>query len=59
MLRNYMKMALKVLLRRKLFTCISLFTISFTLMVLMVAASLFDHLFGSFPRRRARTAPCC
>lgn len=49
MLRNYMKMALKVLLRRKLFTCISLFTISFTLMVLMVAASLFDHLFGSFP----------
>ena len=49
MLKNYMKMALKVLLRRKLFTCISLFTISFTLMVLMVAASLFDHLFGSFP----------
>ena len=49
MLRNYMKMALKVLLRRKLFTCISLFTISFTLMVLMVAASLFDHVFGSFP----------
>ena len=54
MLKNYMKMALKVLLRRKLFTCISLFTISFTLMVLMVAASLFDHL-----RRRGRTARCC
>ena len=49
MLKNYMKIALKVLLRRKLFTCISLFTISFTLMVLMVAASLFDHVFGSFP----------
>ncbi|MCY3735446.1 MAG: ABC transporter permease [Gemmatimonadaceae bacterium] len=49
MLKNYTKMALKVLLRRKLFTCISLFTISFTLMVLMVAASLFDHVFGSFP----------
>ena len=49
MLKNYIKMALKVLLRRKGFTCISLFTISFTLMVLMVAASLFDHIFGSFP----------
>ena len=49
MLKNYIKMALKVLLRRKVFTCISLFTISFTLMVLMVATALFDHIFGSFP----------
>ena len=49
MLKNYVKIALKVLLRRKVFTCISLFTISFTLMVLMVATALFDHLFGSFP----------
>ena len=49
MLNNYIKMALKVLLRRKVFTCISLFTISFTLMVLMVATALFDHVFGSFP----------
>ena len=49
MLKNYIKMALKVLLRRKVFTCISLFTISFTLMVLMVATALFDHVFGSFP----------
>ena len=49
MLKNYIKMALKVLLRRKGFTAISLFTISFTLMVLMVATALFDHLFGSFP----------
>ena len=32
MLKNYIKMALKVLLRRKVFTCISLVTISFTLM---------------------------
>ena len=49
MLKNYIKMAFKVLLRRKVFTCISLFTISFTLMVLMVATALFDHVFGSFP----------
>jgi len=49
MLKNYIKMALKVLLRRKVFTCISLFTISFTLMVLMVVTALFDHVFGSFP----------
>lgn len=49
MLKNYIKMALKVLLRRKGFTAISLFTISFTLMVLMVATALFDHLFGTFP----------
>ena len=49
MLKNYIKMALKVLLRRKVFTCISLITISFTLMVLMVMTALFDHVFGSFP----------
>ena len=49
MLKNYIKMALKVLLRRKIFTCISLVTIGFTLMVLMVATALFDHVFGSFP----------
>ena len=49
MLKNYIKMAFKVLLRRKVFTCISLITISFTLMVLMVATALFDHVFGSFP----------
>lgn len=49
MLKNYIKIALKVLLRRKGFTAISLFTISFTLMVLMVATALFDHVFGSFP----------
>ncbi|WP_299707752.1 ABC transporter permease [uncultured Pontibacter sp.] len=46
MLKNYIKIAWKVLLRRKFFTFISLFGISFTLMVLMVATSLFDHAFG-------------
>jgi putative ABC transport system permease protein len=46
MLKNYLKMSLKVLGRRKFFTFISLFGISFTLVVLMVAASMLDHVFG-------------
>jgi putative ABC transport system permease protein len=46
MLKNYIKTAYKVFLRRKFFTFISLFAISFTLIVLMVATSLFDHAFG-------------
>ncbi|MCG3118124.1 MAG: hypothetical protein ALAOOOJD_00263 [bacterium] len=46
MLKNYLKIALKVLLRRKFFTFISLFAISFTLVVLMVATAMFDHAFG-------------
>jgi putative ABC transport system permease protein len=46
MLKNYLKIALKVLSRRKFFTFISLFGISFTLVVLMVASALFDHVFG-------------
>ena len=49
MIKNYIKIAFKVLLRRKFFTFISLFGISFTLVVLMVVAALFDHVFGSFP----------
>jgi putative ABC transport system permease protein len=46
MLKNYVKIALRVLLRRKFFTFISLFAISFTLVVLMVVAAFFDHVFG-------------
>ncbi|NUO82813.1 ABC transporter permease [candidate division KSB1 bacterium] len=46
MLKNYLKIALKVLQRRKFFTFISLFGISFTLIVLMVATAMFDHEFG-------------
>jgi putative ABC transport system permease protein len=44
MLKNYLKIALKVLVRRKFFTFISLFGISFTLVVLMVVTALFDHM---------------
>jgi putative ABC transport system permease protein len=47
MLKNYIKIAYKVFLRRKFFTFISLFAISFTLVVLMVATSIFDHSFGA------------
>ncbi|MGE0128088.1 MAG: ABC transporter permease [Blastocatellales bacterium] len=47
MLKNYLKIAFKVLLRRKFFTFISLFAISFTLVVLMVAVSFLDHAFGA------------
>jgi len=43
MLINYLKIALKVLRRRKFFTFISLFGISFTLAVLVVVAALFQN----------------
>jgi putative ABC transport system permease protein len=44
MLRNYLKIAFKVLLRRKFFTAISLFCIVFTLVVLMVVTAFLDHM---------------
>jgi putative ABC transport system permease protein len=43
MLRNYLKVAVKVLLRRKFFTFISLVGIALTLLVLMVATAVADH----------------
>ncbi|HEV8578919.1 MAG TPA: ABC transporter permease [Thermoanaerobaculia bacterium] len=46
MLKNYLKVALKVLARRKFFTFISLFGISLTLVVLLVATSMLDHVFA-------------
>ena len=44
-----LKLAVKVLLRRKFFTAVSLFAISVTLVVLMVAAALLDHVVGAMP----------
>lgn len=44
-----LRLAVKVLLRRKFFTLISLFAISVTLVVLMVAAALLDHVVGAMP----------
>ncbi|MEO8075101.1 MAG: ABC transporter permease [Acidobacteriota bacterium] len=57
MLSHYLVLAVKVLLRRKFFTFISLFGISFTLLVLTVVTSLFDHAFGpgSIEPRQGRT----
>jgi len=53
MIKNYIKLALKVLLRRKFFTFISLFGISFTLMILVVVTSFADHTFGSqYPEKK-------
>jgi len=48
-LKNYFKIAWKVLLRRKFFTLISLFAISFTLMVLMTVMAMLDHIFRPMP----------
>ncbi len=54
MLENALKLAVKVPLRRKFFTAISLFGISFTLLVLTVAAAMLDHVFGPLePETRA------
>ena len=47
MLKNYLKVALKVLGRRKFFTFISLFGISVTLLVLLVATALLDNVFAA------------
>lgn len=44
MLKNYFKIAIAVLRRRKFFTFISLFGISFTLTILMVLTAMVDHL---------------
>jgi putative ABC transport system permease protein len=46
MLKNYFKIAIAVLKRRKFFTFISLFGISITLTILMVITAFFDHLVG-------------
>ncbi|MDX2128339.1 MAG: FtsX-like permease family protein [Chloroherpetonaceae bacterium] len=47
MIKNYITIALKVLMRRKFFTAVSLFGISFTLMTLVVASSFLDYSFSA------------
>ncbi len=49
MTKNYLKLAFKVLLRRKFFTFISLFCIALTLVVLMAAVAVLDLMFGPQP----------
>jgi putative ABC transport system permease protein len=53
MLLNYLKIAWKVLLRRKFFTFISLFGISFTLMIMLVVMAVVNHVSGGHaPEKR-------
>ncbi|GAA4320329.1 ABC transporter permease [Mucilaginibacter gynuensis] len=53
MLKNYFKIAIAVLKRRKFFTFISLFGISFTLTILMVTAAFIDKLVNdNYPDRK-------
>lgn len=47
MLSNYIKIAWKVLLRNPFYTFITLFGISFTLLILLVLSAFLDHLFGN------------
>jgi putative ABC transport system permease protein len=49
MLRNYLKLAVKVPLRRKVFTAISLVGIGLTLVVLTVVVALLDAVFAPRP----------
>lgn len=57
MLASYLKIAWKVLLRRKFFTAVSLFAVSFTLAVLLVATAMLDSVFapGAPETRAGRT----
>ena len=57
MLKNYLKLAWKVLLRRKFFTFISLFGIAFTLVVLTLVTALLDHVVAAYPPRPNTPAP--
>ncbi len=47
MIRNYIQLAWKVLNRRKFFTFVSLFGISFTLLILIVIVSFWESTFGT------------
>jgi putative ABC transport system permease protein len=53
MLKNYFKIAIAVLKRRKFFTFISLFGISFTLTILLILTAFIDKVVGdSYPDRK-------
>ena len=49
MLTHYLTMTLAVLKRRPFYTAISLFGISFTLLVLMVMTAMADHALAPMP----------
>ena len=49
MLAHTLKTAVRVLLRRKFFTAVSLFGVALTLVVIVVVAALLDHTIGAYP----------
>ncbi|MDP8205384.1 MAG: ABC transporter permease [Candidatus Electryonea clarkiae] len=49
MLKNYLKITLAVFRRRKFFTFVNLFGITFTLAILLVGVTILDNLFGAIP----------
>jgi putative ABC transport system permease protein len=55
MITNYVKIAVKVLLRRKFYTLVSLFGIAFTLLILNICVAVMDHTFAPMaPESRLR-----
>src|SRR5690606_27855707 len=54
MLTNYFKIALKVFTSNNFYTLVSLFGISFTLMVLMLSTAFMENEWGSNPPRSAK-----
>jgi putative ABC transport system permease protein len=53
MFANYVKIAFKVLCRRKFYTAVSLFGIAFTLLVILIAAAITDEMyFPAYPETR-------
>jgi putative ABC transport system permease protein len=59
MLKNYLKLAFKVLIRRKFFTFVSLFGTSVTLVVLVVVAAMFENSFGPLPPETRHDRTLC
>ncbi len=49
MLINYLKIAYAVFMRRKFYTFVNLFGITFTLTVLMIATAVLDNIYGGIP----------
>jgi putative ABC transport system permease protein len=49
MLKSHIRIAVAVLLRRKFFTFVNLFGITFTLAILLVAAAMLDFIFAGAP----------
>jgi putative ABC transport system permease protein len=46
MLKNYIKIAFRVMMRQKFFTAVSIFGISFTIMIFSITAGVADLMFG-------------